>query len=146
MLHAASFLPGVSVQDLPGEQHSWLSPREDTKQHSRTEGKEASAAKGHRALLSRKQTLHMTFLRDLFGRWGGWEHTLQRCKCRDKFPQTNVCHIIHRHLLCPKSIIVSILSWKAEVRRCALKSSHCQMWSGDHVATSLCFSSFVSFV
>lgn len=48
-----------SVQDLPREQHSQLSPGEDTKQRSETAGKEAPAAKGHRALPARKQTLCM---------------------------------------------------------------------------------------
>lgn len=103
MLHATSFLPGVSVQDLPREQHSRLSPK--STQSSTVRRKEAPAAKGHRALLSRKQTLYiLCFCRINLA--GGTEPTLQQCKCGDKFPQINVCHIIHRHLVCPKSVCI----------------------------------------
>lgn len=59
MLHIISFLPRALVQDLPREKYSQLSPGEDTEQHSKTEGKEAQAAKGHRALPVRKHTLCM---------------------------------------------------------------------------------------
>lgn len=91
MLHTVSFWPGVPVQNLPREKHSPLPPREDTNQHSKTEGKEAPAAKGHRAFLSRKQALCLWRVCRIYLAGGEAVPMLQQGKCRDKFPQTNTC-------------------------------------------------------
>lgn len=62
MLHATSFLPGVSVQDLPREQHSRLSPKRTQSSTVRWRGKRFLLPRvtGHCLAGNRHSTYHVS--------------------------------------------------------------------------------------
>lgn len=132
------------VQDLPREQHSQLSPGEDTKQCSKTEGKGAPAAKGHRALPARKQTLCMWHPARFIWQVGRLRaHTRCINGSTGKSFLKHVCITIVMSVCCALSLQLYQSSPEVPKHKDVLKLANYQIWSEEHVAISLCFSSFI---